>query len=52
MKTYLLVKDNEVYFQGTENECLRELHKLTSCSWHYAFKYEGWRIEPKKESEK
>lgn len=46
-KRFALKRDGKtVVICNTENDCLRELHKRSSSSWDWAFKYEGWSIVP------
>lgn len=42
---YILSRDSEEKFRGTENECYFKLQRLQSQSADWAMKYEGWKIE-------
>lgn len=44
---YQLLRDGEVLFEGTANECYIHLHKIQPSSWHHALKYEGYSVVPK-----
>lgn len=42
---YILTKNNEFIFSGTERECYFKLQKIQSQSADWAMKYEGYKIE-------
>jgi len=44
---YQLKRDGKVMFEGTENECYLELHKVQPNSSDHALKYEGYSVEKK-----
>ena len=57
MKTYILVKDNEVQFRGNHEECIGEHSSIFgletySDKWYEVVLEGGYRIEPEQESEK
>ena len=52
MMDYVLSKDGEVVFRGTESECYAELHKKSPHSWHHSTTHEGWKIAKHSEQEK
>lgn len=41
---YVLKRDDEVLFEGTEDECFGKLHKVQPSSWEHAVTYEGYSV--------